>query len=947
MNLSFRKIVSLATATLLTAAAFTGLAASPAMATAAPAPATLFNYESNTVGSNGWANMLGYTSANDNSAWGNYVDGTTGLPAGGSASGSIGVKAQKGNLISNSAIGSIANGSSLISSTTRTVTMNFYAPQAGKNVALNLTLDDYSGGISADASALTTVGWQVLSFTFPSSVDFNQSYNRANVSYDTASAVGGSTSANYVYYYDDVSFNGASAAPIAPATLFNYESNTVGASGWANLLGYTSANDNSAWGNYVDSNAGLPAGGSATGSIAVKAQKGNGTSNTAIGSIPANASLLSASRHVVTMNFYAPQAGKIVALNVTHDDYQGAVSANASATTTVGWQVLTFTFSNSIDYSQTFNRANVSYDTASSVGGNSSANYVYYYDDVAFNGATGASLASQNQTVNYDVRLQSSLKNTATDAAEWTDCGGNSWCANNNYYMKMIAAGASTTLSYVVTVHGTSTPVASASVSLRMNTAYSGTNATWSSGGTSYGAVSSSNGNDAGVITGTTNSSGVVSFTFANTNTTGEATRTLNNANPYPAGCNSPAGQTKGALQPTVTAVSGATIGTQYVDVLWPHISSSTIESSIAAGSDGSNCVVSSDSSNPGSTLTIDPDNKGNYAHIRLEKSFMDTKFDASWWDGVWQYRDADSKAYLKYIPVGSTFKLTYLVTGPSGLPLADAKVSLIVNANYSCSKTFFAYEGSLIGPDDCAGGGQTELPAKSTDSTGRVSFVLTNTNQTGEAMPTDLNGLPNGKELGTNIKPNLVGAKQQGIDMLFAHFVQSSDSSKVTAAGSTTASNGSAHVATFTFLGDDGKPLTNTDVKYFINGFDSKSGFASTDANGQVKITSMNSTSDEGLQTVGVSLSRTGKLPLTATASITWSAPVMTVSTSGAKGAVVVKVAGAAGKNVVITVGGKSYSRTAKTANDVFSFATSAGKKSVKVSVAGKVSTKTVTVTK
>ena len=643
------------------------------------------------------------------------------------------------------------------------------------------------------------------------------------------------------------------------------------------------------------------------------------------------------------MKFKAPESGKDVRLDLKTNDYSATISAVATTQTTGSWQTLTFVFASSENFAVAYNRAAIVYDPTSTTA-LSAPNNTMFIDNVSFNGGVAPSI--QAPTVNIDVRLVAGQKNTATDAYEWTGCNGASWCANNHYYMKMVNAGASTTLNYVVTEHGTTTAVAGATVHLRMNTGYSGSNATWSSGSDTFGAVTGSN--DAGFITGTTNSSGEVSFTFANTNTTGEAARTLNNATPYPSGCDSPAGQTKGAIEPVITAVTSGTIGTQYFDVLWPHVASTTINTAIAAGSDGTDCAV------PGATPgrrawapTYDPGNKGIYPHIRLEKSFMNEKFDASWWDGVWQYRDADTKAYLKYIPVSSTFALTYLVTDDHGQPLADADVSLIVNANYSCSKTFFAYEGALIGPDDCAGGGQTELPAKKTNSKGKVTFVLTNTNTAGEAMPADLNGLPNGKELGTNIKPHLVGSTREGIDMLFAHFVENSGAAKVAGAAKAEPIIGTASVSTFTFTDDSGNAMAGTSVKYYVNGFDSKAGFATTDDKGRVFIRSTNSAGQAGTQTVGVSLNRDGKLPLTSTVTLNWTAPALAIQVAGSKSSITVKVAGASGKTVRITIAGKTYARVAKNENAEFEIATTAGKKSVKVAVAGKTLSKSVKVTK
>lgn len=937
MNFKPKKFLSLLTASLLAAGGLVGIAAVPAQAAS---PTTVFDFESNTVGANGWANMFGF--AADNNGWANTVDSATGMPANSPAAGTKAIKATEGSgAYSGTNVGGVATTDSLVGVGTMGASMVFYSPTAGATVRLKVEQandNTYSNFLTDDQ--VTVAGWQTLVFDFsnPTTGTFNPSinYSLGSVNFDPT----GTTVQADAYYVDQVRFN---------VPLFDFESNTVGAGGWSNQFGF--AADNNGWANTVTTGPDLPTGSPAGGAKAIKATEGSGAySGTNIGAAANTSSLIGTGSLTATVVFYSPTAGATLRLKVEDSGYSTSVADDQ--VTVAGWQTLVFDFASpsvgSFNSGVNYSLASVSFDpTATTVQTDA-----YFIDSVVF--ASGLAQQQQQapaQTVSYDVRLTSALKNTATDAYEWTECGGQSWCVNNNYFMKMIASGATTSLTYVVTTHGTTTPVANASVNLRMNTAYSGSNATWSSNGTTFGTVSSGSGSDAGTISGTTNSSGEVTFTFDNTNNTGEAARTLNNANPYPSGCASPAGQTKGAIEPTVTAVSGATIGTQYVDVLWPHISSSTIESSIAAGSDGQNCAPTV-TVRPGTKIWspyFDQDKRGFYPHIRLEKSFLNEKLDGTWWDGVWQNRDADTRAYLKYIPVASTFALTYYVTNEYGQPYEGAQVSLIVNANYSCSKTFFAYEGALIGPDDCAGGGETELPAKTADANGRVTFVLTNTNTTGEAMPFDLNGAPNPatKELGTNIKPHVVGAKQEGIDMLFAHFVEPSGMSKATGPGAKTAYIGTGQVSEFTLTDDAGKPLSNTDIKYFVNGFDSKSGFARTDAAGKVRISSTNSAGLEGMQTVGVSLVRDGKLPLAATATIDWMAPELALSASGAAGKVIVKVTGAAGKTAKITIAGRVYTRVAKSDNASFSIATGAGKKAVKVTVPGKTLSKSVTVTR
>lgn len=905
------------TSAVLLATSLVTLSAAPASADA-PAPAIIFDYESNTVGMNGWSNVLGYTSANDGSAWGNYVPASD--QAGGSSYGTKMVKGQKGNAVSNTAVGSIANGSSLISSTTRTATMRFYAAEAGKTVQLQVTKDDYSGAQNATASAVTTVGWQTLTFVFSAGIDFTQSYNRANVSYDIDSTVGGNSSTNFVYFYDDVSFNGA---PLAPPTLYNYESNTVGMNGWGNVLGYTSASDNSAWGNYV--NAADQAGGSATGTKMVKGQKGNASSNTAISAdaLASGASLISYQNRTVTMNFYAPAAGKTVVLGVQTVDYSATLTTSATATTAAGWQTLTFTFPTSANYAVEWRRAWVAYEPERTTGGGNSTDNVYFYDDVAFNGATPAALTAQNSGFTLVTTLSQTVQyNFETKPASWeafegasgdlvaTPAGANAPSGTNSGYITESPA-AQTWAGLTVDVR-TSTELISATskiVQLRVKAPTATTSVTLKL---------EAPGNDPGGST-----PNLYVQQSATAGTTSWQVLTFDFTSPAAGNYTEGSNYTKIVVFFNL-GLADPSAQTLYIDDL----------------AFTPNAVTAAVTPRTG-------ENKGLYPHIRLDKGFMDTFLDATWWDGVWQYRDEDTRAYLKYIPVRSTFKLTYTVTDKDDKPMADALVTLIVNANYSCAKTYFMYENTLIGPDDCAGNGETQLPAKRTDSEGKVTFVLTNTNAEGEKMPANLNGAPNGKELGTNIKPHLVGAKQEGIDMLFAHFVEQTDAAKVVAKATDTAKTGEPYSANFEFLDEAGKPMANQLAEVFINGPESKQSWVLTDEKGRVAIPVPNSNNVEGTTAVAVSVKRTGRLPLTGNTMVTWVPGALKVSMAPSSNSVEVKVVNASNQSVKIVINGKSYERTPTTGLVTYKFPATVGKKVIRVTVGKKTFVKSVTVRK
>jgi hypothetical protein len=91
--------------------------------------------------------------------------------------------------------------------------------------------------------------------------------------------------------------------------------------------------------------------------------------------------MLSAANHVVTMNFWAPAAGKIVALHMESGDYPpaSALSVNASSTTVSGWQTLTFDFGPANpNYTLPYNRLWIDYDPASTT-----VSPDFFLDDVA------------------------------------------------------------------------------------------------------------------------------------------------------------------------------------------------------------------------------------------------------------------------------------------------------------------------------------------------------------------------------------------------------------------------------------------------------------------------------------------------------------------------------------------------------------------------------------
>ena len=331
-------------------------------------------------------------------------------------------------------------------------------------------------------------------------------------------------------------------------------------------------------------------------------------------------------------------------------------------------------------------------------------------------------------------------------------------------------------------------------------------------------------------------------------------------------------------------------------------------------------------------------ENPGKYIHVRLQKTFIGSSYDASWWDGIREYRDADTKAYVKYLSARSTFSLTYKVTDANGAPMANTPVELIVNANYSCSKATFTYGAAVIGRDDCGGKGETRLPKKNTDGNGDVTFVLTNTNVKGEAMPSSLSSPPTvgvANEIGSNIQPYV--ADKQGFDMLLVHFVEPTGGATLSGAASAEMNVNTKTPVTFKLKDAKGAAISGVDVKFVSNGVGSVGRTATTDADGNVSTFVNNSSDASGTQIVSATYVGTGGFPASASTVIQWTSTKPAVTAVGAKGMVTVTIQNGAGKNARISVAGSaSVSRKLSSNSSIVKLRASAGSKVVTVTIDG-----------
>ena len=289
------------------------------------------------------------------------------------------------------------NGSApLLSSGHSTVQANIYAPAAG--LSIKLKLENSVTHVNKEVDVTSVAGWNKYTFDF-SGFDSAVEYNMATIFFDFF----GAKTAN-PWYLDDVAFQGATAAALVNPVLVNFES--TDSSGYA-LIDFG--------GNASSVAIDAPFGGSIDSTNALKiVAAGECWAGTTF--LTGTSSLLSPGNPTVKVSIYSPVAGKTIKLKL--ENSVSHANKEVDVTSVAGWNQYTFDFTG-FNTSVVYNMASIFTDFACAPGAPAKTGASYYVDDVAFLGATPASLfaaddASAVVTVNGDV-----VANGASIDVDW------------------------------------------------------------------------------------------------------------------------------------------------------------------------------------------------------------------------------------------------------------------------------------------------------------------------------------------------------------------------------------------------------------------------------------------------------------------------------------------------------------------------------------------------
>ena len=185
------------------------------------------------------------------------------------------------------------------------------------------------------------------------------------------------------------------------------------------------------------------------------------------------------------------------------------------------------------------------------------------------------------------------------------------------------------------------------------------------------------------------------------------------------------------------------------------------------------------------------PAQAANLPTVKILSPTMNPANDTFAADGLQQWYAAGGHSYFYYVGAGSTITITYLVTSDGSTPMADKTINFMVNAPYSGSKAAWEVDGKSVGPSQDSATGYGLMITGKTDSQGKVSFTIKNTDSAAnaEAIPSsETQPRPSSGRLYGSIKAVIDGLTdmQQVIDQV-AFDITKAPATTLPAAASTT----------------------------------------------------------------------------------------------------------------------------------------------------------------
>ena len=274
---------------------------------------------------------------------------------------------------------------SFISSANKTGSISVYSPDAQSRCFV-MKLE--GPGVAIEKKLSVQSGWQTLTFNYASDFNSAKNYNVVALMPDFF-GVGCNMVWNAdnkpltTWYVDNISFPGARTGDevvvpenrSTPAALLNFEP--------SDTSGYNLIDFNGATSSVVTD---APAEGSIGSTKALKVITVGGTSGTTLLTKTPMASLISASTFIVKANIHSPASGKTIMLKIESTVHPSQV-VEIRQTSVAGWKTYSFNFEVGGNLALDYPKASVFFDFLGAGSDNP-----WYLDDLAFNGAVGASL---------------------------------------------------------------------------------------------------------------------------------------------------------------------------------------------------------------------------------------------------------------------------------------------------------------------------------------------------------------------------------------------------------------------------------------------------------------------------------------------------------------------------------------------------------------------------